>query len=54
VTDGEDSAVEAVQMASGDGTVNCASRIAQRTRQLPDGDDAMLPFGQIRKGVRVD
>lgn len=44
VTDSEDSAMEAVQMARCDGAVNPASRITKWTRQLPDRDDAVLPL----------
>ena len=49
VADSEDSPVEPMQMAGADSTVNCAPRIAKRTRQLPYRDDAVLPLRQIRK-----
>lgn len=49
VTDGEDSAMEAMQMTRRDAAVNPASRITKWAGQLPDRDDAVLPLRQIRK-----
>ncbi|HMI81041.1 MAG TPA: hypothetical protein VK480_04570, partial [Solirubrobacterales bacterium] len=51
VTDREDTAVETVQVAGANGTVNRASRKTQRTRQLPNRDDAMLSLRQFRKRI---
>jgi hypothetical protein len=47
MTDSEDPAVEAMQVAGSDGAINSAPRITQQTRQLANRDDSMLPLCQI-------
>jgi len=49
VPDGENPSIETMQSASPYGTVNCALGKTQWTLQLPDRDDTMLPFRQIRQ-----
>ena len=52
MADSKDPSVEAMQVTPANGAVNGASRITQRTRQLSDRYDAMLPIRQIRKRFR--
>ena len=49
VADSEDPAVKTVQVTVANSAIHRASRVTQRTRQLPDRDDAVLSLRQTWK-----
>lgn len=49
MADGEDTAVKAVKAARTGGVRNSVPRVPQRTRQLTDRDNPMLPPRQLRE-----
>jgi hypothetical protein len=51
VTDRVDATVEAMQSARGNGASDRSLRVAERTGQLPNGDDPVLPARQSGQGV---
>lgn len=51
VTDGVNAWMESMKAASIDGAIDRAARVAKRSRQLPNRNDAVLPFCELRKGA---
>jgi len=49
MTDGKDAALEPMQMAGRNSAVDRSSRITERSRQLPNRDNAVLPLRHFRQ-----